>query len=86
MNDPILTKRFIRRNELRKLIPVADTTIYELERAGNFPKRFNLTARCVVWDLEEIEEWIAERRAALTKKVSPPDVRQRKTRPVRRDT
>ncbi|MDN5872001.1 MAG: AlpA family transcriptional regulator [Nitrococcus sp.] len=25
-----------------------------MERRGEFPRRFNLTPRCVVWDLEEV--------------------------------
>ena len=43
--------RTVRRAELRRIVPLADTTIYELEQRGEFPRRFNLTARCVVWDL-----------------------------------
>ncbi|MBA3033373.1 MAG: AlpA family phage regulatory protein [Gammaproteobacteria bacterium] len=65
MKDDILSRRLIRREELRKLIPLADTTIYELEKAGNFPKRVYLTARCVAWELSQVEDWIAERRKAL---------------------
>ena len=83
MNDPTILNRLIRRDELLKLIPMSDATIYQLEKAGKFPKRFHLTPRCAVWDLEEIETWIAERRAALIKPAPPPNVRQRKFRPVR---
>lgn len=81
------TKKAIRRAELRRIVPLADTTIYELEQRGEFPRRFYLTARCVVWDLAEVEEWIDQRRraseASLIKRAPLPDVRQRKTRPVR---
>ena len=35
-------KRTIRRHELRRLVPLADTTIYMLEKNGQFPKRFYL--------------------------------------------
>ena len=80
-------RRTIRRSELRQIVPVADTTIYEMEQRGEFPRRFNLTPRCVVWDLAEVEAWIDERRlesdAAVNKRAPAPDVRQRKTRPVR---
>jgi prophage regulatory protein len=38
-------RRTIRRNELRLLVPLADTTIYEMEQRGEFPRRFNLTSR-----------------------------------------
>ena len=43
--------RTIRRHELRLIVPLADSTIYEMEKRGDFPRRFNLTLRCVVWDL-----------------------------------
>lgn len=80
-------RRTIRRTELRQLVPLADTTIYDMERRGEFPRRFNLTARCVVWDLAEVEAWIAARRQASNsdqlKRAPSPDVRQRKRRPVK---
>jgi prophage regulatory protein len=82
-----LLKRVIRRPELRKIVPLADTTIYEMEQRGEFPKRFFLTPRCVVWDLAEVETWLDERRRAsdadIVRKASPPDVRQRRARPVK---
>jgi predicted DNA-binding transcriptional regulator AlpA len=43
--------RTIRRHELREIVPLADTTIYDMEQRGEFPQRFYLTSRCVVWDL-----------------------------------
>lgn len=80
--------RFIRRTELRKIVPLADTTIYEMERRGEFPRRFLLTSRCVAWDFGEVEVWMRERRRAsrdgLLRLAAMPDVRQRKTRPVTR--
>ena len=48
-------RRTIRRQDLRQIVPLAETTIYEMERRGEFPHRFNLTPRCVVWDLAEVE-------------------------------
>lgn len=78
--------RTVRRAELRRIVPLADTTIYELEQRGEFPRRFNLTARCVVWDLGEVEAWLAERRraseAAQLGRAPYPDVRKRRARPV----
>ena len=80
-------RRTIRRTELRQIVPVADTTIYDMERRGEFPRRFNLTSRCVVWDLAEVEAWVAARRQASNtaqfKRAPSPDVRQRKRRPVK---
>ena len=82
--DPKSLRRTIRRNELRQIVPLADSTIYELERRGEFPQRFFLTARCVVWDLSEVMAWLQSRRQAGsngTKKAPMPDVRQRVCRP-----
>ncbi|BBP04527.1 hypothetical protein TPL01_16910 [Sulfuriferula plumbiphila] len=80
-------RRTIRRTELRQIVPLADTTIYDMERRGEFPRRFNLTARCVVWDLTEVEAWLDARRQASDssqlKRAPSPDVRQRKRRPVK---
>jgi prophage regulatory protein len=61
--DPKGLRRTIRRSELRQIVPLADSTIYELERRGEFPQRFYLTARCVVWDLAEVMAWLQSRRA-----------------------
>lgn len=67
-------------------MPLGDTTIYEMEQRGEFPRRFYLTARCVVWYLAEVEAWIEQRRrdshADTVKRAPTPDVRRRKTRPV----
>ena len=86
-SSPLLFKRTVRRPELRKIVPLANTTIYEMEQRGEFPRRFFLTSRCVVWDLAEVEAWIEERRrasdAASIQRASTPDVLKRKTRPVR---
>lgn len=62
---------------------VADSTIYEMEQRGEFPRRFALSPRCVVWDLAEVEAWLAARRASPVRRAQHPDVRQRRARPVR---
>ncbi|MFC3967110.1 helix-turn-helix transcriptional regulator [Rhizobium lemnae] len=77
----------IRREQLKEIVPLADTTIYEMERRGEFPSRFYLTSRCVVWDLAEVEAWLETRKRASKQKAitrAPmPDVQLRKNRPVR---
>lgn len=84
---PALSKRTIRRHQLREIVPLADTTIYDMEQRGEFPQRFYLTARCVVWDLAEVEAWLEQRRQASREKAvrraPSPDVNLRKFRPVR---
>lgn len=34
--------QMIRRNQLKLLVPLADSTIYEMEQRGDFPRRFSL--------------------------------------------
>jgi prophage regulatory protein len=79
--------RTIRRHQLREMVPLADTTIYDMEQRGEFPLRFYLTSRCVVWDLSEVEAWLEERRRAsrakAVKRAPIPDVQLRKTRPIK---
>ena len=85
--EPPAVTRTIRRHELRQIVPLADTTIYDMEQRGEFPQRFYLTARCVVWDLTEVEAWLEERRRAsrakAVKRAPIPDVQLRKTRPIK---
>jgi prophage regulatory protein len=64
--------RAIRRKELREVVPLADSTIYEMEQKGEFPQRFALGPRCVVWDLNEVQEWLERRRANSITPQSPP--------------
>ncbi|MFC7691801.1 helix-turn-helix transcriptional regulator [Paeniroseomonas aquatica] len=80
-------RRTLRRHELRDLVPLSDTTIYEMEQRGEFPRRFHLTPRCVAWDYAEIAAWLAERRHGADRGASMrapiPDVRMRRIRPVK---
>ncbi|WP_298330543.1 AlpA family transcriptional regulator [Asticcacaulis sp.] len=79
-------RRAIRRDELKQIVPLSYSTIYDMERKGEFPQRFYLTSRSPVWDLGEVETWLeARKEMSRSKKVKvvTPDVRLRKARPVR---
>ncbi|SOB87099.1 transcriptional regulator, AlpA family [Sphingomonas guangdongensis] len=80
------SRRTIRRQQLREIVPLADSTIFEMEQRGEFPQRFYLTSRCVVWDQSEVEQWLDARRAAsrakAVKLAPTPDVRLRRANPV----
>lgn len=73
-------RRTIKKPELHQMVPLADSTIWEMERRGEFPKRFLLTPRCVVWDLAEVEAWLERRRNQPIRRAPPPDVRRRVSR------
>lgn len=75
--------RTIRRQQLKEIVPLADSTIFGMEQRGEFPRRFALSPRCVVWDLSEIEEWLASRRTNPIARGQQVDVHCRRTRPVR---
>ena len=76
-------RRTIRRQQLREMVPLADSTIYEMEQRNEFPRRFALSPRCVVWDLAEVEAWLASRRSRPIPRAQHPDVTQRRARPVK---
>lgn len=75
--------RTIRRQQLKEMVPLADSTIFGMEQRGEFPRRFALSPRCVVWDLAEVEAWLAARRSHPIARGQQVDVRQRRSRPVR---
>jgi prophage regulatory protein len=50
---------------------IGERTILELERVGKFPKRFSITARAVAWNLEEVDAWIEQQKAAATPQTAP---------------
>lgn len=83
-----LPMRTIRRDQLAQIVPLADTTIYDMEIRGEFPRRFSLTSRSVAWDLDEVCAWLEKRRKdsqeKRIRKAPTPDIRLRKTRPVRK--
>ena len=83
MRPETAMKRMIRRRQLREIVPLADSTVYEMEQRGEFPQRFALTPRCVVWDRDEVEAWLEMRRAKPISRAQGPDVKQRRTRPVK---
>ena len=71
-------RRTIRRDQLREMTPLSDSTIYEMEQRGEFPRPFALSPRCIVWDLADVEAWLLARRAAPIRRVQHPDVTKRK--------
>ncbi len=77
-----LSERTIRRDQLREMVPLADSTIYEMEQRGEFPRRFALSPRCIVWDLAEVQAWLLARRAKPIPRTASRR-HQRESRPVK---
>ena len=57
-------KMLINRKQLLGMVPLSERTILDMEKRGEFPRRFAITVRLVGWDLIEVESWIEERKAA----------------------
>lgn len=57
-------KKIINRKQLLDMVPLSERTILDMEKRGEFPRRFAITARLVGWDLSEVESWIEARKAA----------------------
>lgn len=81
--EPLPIRRTIRRAQLRDMVPLADSTIWEMEQRGEFPLRFALSPRCVVWDLAEVEAWLQARRSKPVSRAFTPDPKNRHAGPVK---
>lgn len=75
--------RTIRRRQLKEMVPLADSTIFGMEQRGEFPRRYALSPRTVVWSLAEVEAWLADRKREPIRRSQVVDVRDRRTRPVK---
>jgi prophage regulatory protein len=50
--------------EVHTLVGLSRTTIWRMERTGQFPRRVLLSARAVGWQKSELEAWLSKRLAA----------------------
>lgn len=66
-------KRTLRRPAVQAKTGLSRTSIYQLEKAGDFPQHFLLTPRCAVWDEAEIDAWLASRQQSPAKAIAGPD-------------
>ncbi|MEN3257821.1 AlpA family phage regulatory protein [Sodalis endosymbiont of Spalangia cameroni] len=77
-------KAAVDRKKLFDIVPISENKLYELEKAGEFPKKFVLAGK-YAWNRDEIEAWLDEQQEQNTGKSTnrKPDVRKRKIRPVK---
>ena len=54
--------RLLRIREVLDLVGLKKATVYQLHRAGQFPRSVKITSRAVGWVEEEVQQWLAERR------------------------
>lgn len=53
--------RLVRLPEVEAMTGCKKSTIYELMRAGKFPKSLRLSARMVVWPETSVLQWVQDR-------------------------
>jgi prophage regulatory protein len=51
------------RDERAALVPLSEVTIWRLEKAGKFPRRFKLGIKRVAWSRREVLDWITAQAA-----------------------
>jgi|688.fasta_scaffold239880_3 prophage regulatory protein len=59
-----MAQRVQRAAGVARSLAVAESTIWRWVASGKFPKPIKLGERVTVWDMDEIDEFIAEQRAA----------------------
>jgi predicted DNA-binding transcriptional regulator AlpA len=50
--------RVIRLDDVKRITGLSRTTIWEMERAGKFPKHLQLTAKAIGWLESQIVSWM----------------------------
>lgn len=49
------------RKDVLAIVPLSPTTIWRLEKSGQFPKRRQMSPRKVAYVADEVNEWIESR-------------------------
>ena len=58
--------RILKLKEIEGITALSRTTMWRLERAGNFPARIHLSDNSVGWDEAEVLAWVASRPRGLS--------------------
>jgi prophage regulatory protein len=61
VTDFLAPNDLILRPERKRLVPLSDTTVWRMERRGEFPRRIAISEKRVAWRRSEIEAWLEQR-------------------------
>ena len=61
MDNRELKFSYLRKPEVLELTGLSYSTIFRMERRGEFPKRRKLSSNIVAWRSDEITEWMLSR-------------------------
>ncbi|MEY8688952.1 MAG: helix-turn-helix transcriptional regulator [Leptothrix sp. (in: b-proteobacteria)] len=59
--SPAMSGRLLRLDAVEARVGIRKSSIYALQRRGEFPQSVQLTARCVAWRESDIDAWINAR-------------------------
>lgn len=68
---PVPGRVVINRKQLLQKVPLSQRAILDMEKRGEFPRRFSISTRVVVWDVAEVDAWIARQQAAAVQPLPP---------------
>ena len=60
-----MADRILRRAEVLAITGLSHSTVWRLEKAGQFPRRRQISAGTVGWIASEVEEWLKSRPAVV---------------------
>jgi len=60
--------KYIRWNDLKEYLPFSKSTIYSMIKEGRFPAPIKLSVRVSAWSLEDVNEWLENRKQASHQK------------------
>jgi len=58
------TKRVLSQQAVLARVPVSRTTLWRMERAGDFPTRIQISANRIGWLEADVDAWLDERKAS----------------------
>jgi len=61
--DSPVKNEIVKRSEVARMTGLSSTTLWRIEKDGEFPSRIHLTKNRVGWRRTEIETWLASRQA-----------------------
>ena len=65
-----MQNEFLRWPRVRQFTGLSRSTVWRLEKNGQFPARRKLSANSVGWSLIELQAWMQSRNAAATQKTN----------------
>ena len=57
---PDSNERLLRFPQVKEMTGLSRTTVWRMERAGNFPKSRAISSRMTVWKESEVNAWMAQ--------------------------